>query len=152
MVPRRKGAGSGRREDAVAGTGRKRVKFHNISLYFGIDMRQRGEKGYGKGREAGVNGTGGGWFRPPCPPLIKFIIIMRSTSNNESVFGSDVTYHITLDKNKYDTKYKVIIYIIVYVKVLERSTAINTFMGYLFQVINHQLKDTDTFRWFGCLK
>ena len=39
-------------------TGRKRVNFRNISLYFGIDQRQRGGNGYGKGRDAGVKGTG----------------------------------------------------------------------------------------------
>ena len=61
----------GRRILKVVGTGRKRVKFRNISLYFGIDIRQTGENGYGKGREAGVKGTGGGRFRPPClPPLV----------------------------------------------------------------------------------
>ena len=37
----------------VAGTGRKRVKLRNISLYFGIDIRQTGENGYGKAWEAG---------------------------------------------------------------------------------------------------
>ena len=56
----------------MAGTGRKRVKFRNVSLYFGIDIRQEErtstESGGGrekKVREAGVRGTGGGRFRPP---------------------------------------------------------------------------------------
>ena len=47
----------------VAGTGRKRVKFCNISIYFGIDIRQRGGNGNGDGREAGVKGTGSGSTR-----------------------------------------------------------------------------------------
>ena len=57
------------------GTGRKRVKFRKISLYFGIDMRQRGGNHYGKGREAGIKGMGSGRKRygrravqTPCPP------------------------------------------------------------------------------------
>ncbi len=62
----------------VAGTERKQVKFRNISLYFAIDMEQTGEKSYGKGREAGVKGTGGGSKRygrrevqtPLSPPTI----------------------------------------------------------------------------------
>ncbi len=33
----------------VARTGRKRVKFRNISLYFAMDMEQTGENSYGKG-------------------------------------------------------------------------------------------------------
>ena len=37
----------------VAGTGRKRVKFCNISLCFRIDIRQTGENSYGKAWEAG---------------------------------------------------------------------------------------------------
>ena len=68
----------------MAGTKRKRVKFHNISLYFGIDVRQTGENGYGKGQEAGVKGTGSGskrylrWvFRAPClPPHNSSILIL----------------------------------------------------------------------------
>ena len=67
------GAGSGILK--MAGTGRKRVKFRNVSLYFGIDIRQEErtstERDGGrekKVREAGVQGTGGGRFRPPCPP------------------------------------------------------------------------------------
>ena len=46
----------------VAGTGRKRVKLRNISIYFG---RQTGEifcYGYRKGWEAEVKSTGGGRF------------------------------------------------------------------------------------------
>ena len=56
----------------VAGTGRRRVKFHNISLYFGIDIRQRGKTAPERGRrrekklrEVGVKGSGGRRFRPP---------------------------------------------------------------------------------------
>ncbi len=64
--PGRKGSGGG--IPRVAGTGRKRVKFHNISLYFAIDIGQREENHYGKWREAGVKGTVGGRFRPPAPP------------------------------------------------------------------------------------
>ncbi len=36
------------------------MKFRNISLYFAMDMEQTGENRYGKGREAGVKGTGSG--------------------------------------------------------------------------------------------
>ncbi len=66
----------------VAGTGRKRVKFHNISLYSAIDMEQTRENSYEKGREAGVDDMGSGrkryWRREvqtrllPPPPLARF--------------------------------------------------------------------------------
>ena len=65
----------------LAWTGRKRVKFCNISLYFGIDMRQRGENGYGKGWEAGVKGTESGRFRPPVPlhkNIKEYLVTMRN--------------------------------------------------------------------------
>ena len=71
--PGRKGVGSGRTERAgtgilkVTGTGRKQGKFCNISLYFGIHMRQEERTATEKGREAGEKGTEGGRFRPPCP-------------------------------------------------------------------------------------
>ncbi len=45
----------GRKE---AGRERKQAKFHNISLYFAIDMGQRGKTGFGKGRELGVKNIG----------------------------------------------------------------------------------------------
>ncbi len=66
-------AGEGRvgsRIPKVAGTGRKQVKFCNVSLYFAIDMGQRGVHHYGKGREAGVSGTAvqeAGGADPPVP-------------------------------------------------------------------------------------
>ncbi len=41
----------------MVGTGRKGVKFCSISLYFAIDMGQRGKNVYGKGQEAGVKNT-----------------------------------------------------------------------------------------------
>ncbi len=44
----------------VVGTGRKRVKFCNILLYFAIDMGQRGENSCGKGQEVGVTSAGSG--------------------------------------------------------------------------------------------
>ncbi len=66
----------------VAGTGRKQVKFRNISLYFAIDMEQTGEKCYGKGWEAGVKGTGSGSKRygrrevqtPSVPPPFETLV------------------------------------------------------------------------------
>ena len=76
-----RGAGGERAGSGIlkmAGTGRKRVKFRNVSLYFGKDIRQEertstesvGGGGEKKVREAGVQGTGGGRFRPPCPPAL----------------------------------------------------------------------------------
>ena len=50
-------------------------------------MRQRGENGYGKGREAGEKGTGsgskrsgGGRFRPPCPPSLPWLCVAVNAS------------------------------------------------------------------------
>ena len=61
----------GSRIPKVAGTGRNREKFHNTALHFTIEIEQRGRNPYGRGREAGVKGTGGGSFRPPSPPTVK---------------------------------------------------------------------------------
>ena len=52
------GERAGSRILKLVGPGKKRVKFLNISLHFGIDMRQIGENSYGKGQEAGEKGTG----------------------------------------------------------------------------------------------
>ncbi len=51
----------------VAGTGRKREDFRNISLYFATDMGQRDGNHHKKGQETEVKDTGSGIFRPPCP-------------------------------------------------------------------------------------
>ena len=56
----------------MAGTWRKGENFHNIAQHFTIEMDQRGGNNYGRAWEAGVKGTGGGSFRPPClPPQIE---------------------------------------------------------------------------------
>ena len=71
--PGRKGAGGGRREggkrESRGGGNREKLrKFRNILLYFAIEMGQKGGNHYEKGREAGVEDTGSGSFRPPPVP------------------------------------------------------------------------------------
>ncbi len=77
------------------------MKFRNISLYFAIDMEQTGDKSYGKGREAGVKGTGSGSKRyggrevqtplSPHPPpkgaghdILASRVPVKPVKNNES--------------------------------------------------------------------
>ena len=52
----------------MAGIARKAEKFCNIVEDFAIEIEQRGGNPYGRGRETGVQGTGGGSFKHPCPP------------------------------------------------------------------------------------
>ncbi len=83
----------------VAGTGRKRVKFRNISLYFAIDMERTVENSYGKGWEAGVKGTEGGSKRygrrevqtPLSPPLMISVLDEIKWSRFKPLPGSLVT-------------------------------------------------------------
>ena len=68
-----RGTGGGRREGGKrdfqsGGNGRKGEKFRNMAQQFTIEIEQRGANPYGRGWEAGVKGTGGGSFRPPCLP------------------------------------------------------------------------------------
>ena len=56
-------------------------EFRNIAQYFAIEKAHRGGNHKGRGWEPGVQGTGSGKFRPPCPPhqsgvLIEFIKIL----------------------------------------------------------------------------
>ncbi len=82
----------------MAGNGRKRVKFPNVSLYFAIDLGQRGGHHYGKGREAGLKGTGNGSKRygrrevqtPLSPPTI---YAYRSAAPNNSL-SKDFRYQV----------------------------------------------------------
>ena len=47
-------------------------KEKNLAILRRIEIEQRGGNPFGRGREAGEKGTGGGSFRPPClPPLFK---------------------------------------------------------------------------------
>ena len=51
------------------GAGRNGKNFATLAQYFAIGKVRGGGNRYGKGREPGVQGAGGGMFRPPCPPL-----------------------------------------------------------------------------------
>ena len=60
----------GRRDTQRGGNREKRRKILQYWVHFTIEIEQRGGNPYGRGREAGVKGMGGGSFRPPClPPL-----------------------------------------------------------------------------------
>ena len=48
-------------------------KFRNIGTIFRNKKAHRGGSCYGRGREPGVQGTGGGKFRPPCHPPPPFL-------------------------------------------------------------------------------
>ena len=67
------GAGGGRRKGGkrVSQSGGNREKRRKISQYcvtFYNERELRDGNPYRRGREAGVKGTGGGSFRPPCLP------------------------------------------------------------------------------------
>ena len=51
-----------------AGAGRNGKNFATLAQYFAIGKVRGGGSRYGRGREPGVQGAGGGLFRPPCPP------------------------------------------------------------------------------------
>ena len=53
-----------------AGAGRNGKNFATVAQYFALGKAHRGGNCYGRGREPGVQGAGGGKFRPPCPPPI----------------------------------------------------------------------------------
>ena len=60
----------GREAGYLKGVGaRKNGKnFPTLAQYFAIGKVCGGGSRYGSGQEPGVQGVGGGMFRPPCPP------------------------------------------------------------------------------------
>ena len=50
------------------GSGRNGKHFATFEQYFAIGKAHRGGNCYGRGWEPGVQGAGGGKFRPSCPP------------------------------------------------------------------------------------
>ena len=62
---RRKG---GKRDSQIGGNREKRRKILQYCVTFYNEREPRGGNPYGRGREAGVKGTGGGSFRPLCLP------------------------------------------------------------------------------------
>ena len=75
------GAGSG--IPNVAGSGRKREKLHNIVQYFAIEKMQ-GAGAKNTGWEPGLQGTGSGRFKPPCPPPPTLVVLYCKTAKNYS--------------------------------------------------------------------
>ena len=51
-----------------AGARRNGKNFTTLARYFAIGKKRGGGSRYGRGREPGVQGVGGGMFRPPCAP------------------------------------------------------------------------------------
>ena len=71
-------------------------------------MRQIGENGYRKGREAGEKGTGGGnkrsggrRFRPPCPPLTAMVVCNSKCLSMHNM--QDLTCTISSSANSLQT-------------------------------------------------
>ena len=61
--------GGGRRDTQGGGSWEKQeMNFATLSQYFAIGKVRGGGSRYGRGRELGVQGAGGGLFRPSCPP------------------------------------------------------------------------------------
>ena len=50
------------------GAGRNGKNFATLAQYFAIGKVRGDGSRYERGRERGVQGAGGGMFRPPCPP------------------------------------------------------------------------------------
>ena len=50
------------------GAGRNGKHFATYAQYFAIGKAHRGGNCYGRGWEPGMQGAGGGKFRPPCSP------------------------------------------------------------------------------------
>ena len=75
FINRGGGQGGGRRKGAKwdsqsGGNRKKRRKNSQCCVTFHNRNRTKGENPYGRGREPGVKGTGGGSYRPPCLPPI----------------------------------------------------------------------------------
>ena len=61
----------GRRRDIQGGRRREQWQnFATLAQYFAIRKAHRGGNYYRRGREPGVQGAGGGMFKPPCPSLL----------------------------------------------------------------------------------
>ena len=59
-----------------AGAGRNGKNLATLAQYFTIGKVRRGGSCYGRGREPGVQGAGGGMFRPPCPPHLSAVNVV----------------------------------------------------------------------------
>ena len=63
------GAGGLREEgEEWPGAGRSGKNFATLAQYFALGEAHGGGNRYGRGRESGVQGAGGGKFRPPGSP------------------------------------------------------------------------------------